>query len=87
MAYLLKIRHVNQNKNYVELVFPEETVKCINTEDVFVESFKISPMFRFMSRGSNLIIILDIIKLDKHPIYYLVDLLDYIKKTINNNLT
>lgn len=87
LADLLKIRHVNQNKNSIELVFPEETVKCINTEDVFVESFKISPMFRFMSRGSNLIIILDIIKLDKHPIYYLVDLLDYIKKTINNNLT
>ena len=35
-------------------------------------------MFRFISRGSNLIIILDIIKLEKHPVYYLVELLDKI---------
>ena len=43
-----------------------------------MESFKITPMFRFKSRGSNLLIILDTIKLEKHPLYYLTELLDYI---------
>ena len=35
-------------------------------------------MFRFVSRGTNIIIVLDIIKLEKHPIYYLVELLSNI---------
>ena len=47
-------------------------------DDLFVESFKINSSFRFLSRGSNLVIILDIIKLEKHPIFYLTELLDLI---------
>ena len=47
-------------------------------EDLFVKSFSISNMFRFQMRGNNLVIILDTIKLEKHSIYYLVDLLELI---------
>ena len=43
-----------------------------------MDAFYITTMFRFVSRGSNLIIILDTIKLEKHPIYYLVNLLNKI---------
>ncbi len=78
LADKLKIRHVRQTKNSIEMVFPEEVVKRMEVDDVFVLAFQISNMFRFTSRGSNLIIILDIIKLEKHPIYYLVALLDKI---------
>ena len=50
----------------------------MEVDEVFVDAVKITNMFRFVSKGTNLVIILDIIKLDKHPIYYLVNLLDKI---------
>ena len=74
----LKLSHVNQTKNSIEMVFPESVVKCMNMEEVFVDSYNVSRMFRFVSRGTNIIIVLDIIKLEKHPIYYLVELLSNI---------
>ena len=74
----LKLSHVNQTKNSIEMVFPENVVKCMNMEEVFVDSYNVSRMFRFVSRGTNIIIVLDIIKLEKHPIYYLVELLSNI---------
>ena len=37
-------------------------------------------MFRFSMRGKNLVITLDTVKLDKHFIYYLIDLFNAIKK-------
>ena len=78
LASKLGITNVRQTRNSIELLFPEETVKKMDTEEVFMTAFRITNMFRFISRGSNLIIILDIIKLEKHPIYYLVNLLDEI---------
>ena len=36
-----------------------------------------------MSRGSNLVISLSIIRIDKHPVYYLVELLDKVIKMID----
>lgn len=77
-ALKIGLKSVVQTKNYIELCFPNEVVEKFDTEDLFMESFKITPMFRFKSRGSNLLIILDTIKLEKHPLYYLTELLDYI---------
>ena len=72
------VKKVNQTKNYIEVVFSKDIAEKIDTEDLFVNSFKISNMFRFKSRGSNLIIILDTIKIEKHPLYYLTQLIEYI---------
>ena len=78
LAKRIGLTKVRQTKNSIEMVFPDEIVKNLNTEEIFMEAFYITSMFRFISRGSNLIIILDIIKLEKHPVYYLVELLDKI---------
>jgi len=78
LAKKVDIKNVHQNKNSIELVFAEKFVKNIDTEKLFITAFKITPMFRFLSRGNNLVIVLDIIKLDKHPIYYLTQLLNEI---------
>ena len=74
LAKKLDVINVRQTKNYIECIFNRNIVNYISIDDLFVESFKISNMFRFKQQGNNLVIILDIIKLDKHPIYYLVDL-------------
>ncbi|MBQ6323300.1 MAG: transcription-repair coupling factor [Bacilli bacterium] len=86
LAAKLEITHVNQSKNSIELIFPEKTVKNMDTEEVFMDAFKITNMFRFLSRGTNLVIVLDLIKLDKHPIYYLVELLNKISSKIENSI-
>ena len=86
LASKIKIRNVHQTKNSIELVFSEDVVKKIDTEQLFVDSFKISNMFRFLSKGTNMIIVLDIIKLEKHPIYYLVDLLNIILSNLENSI-
>ena len=86
LAKKLRLTRVNQLKNSIELVFPSEVVSKINTEEVFMDAFYITNMFRFISRGSNLVIVLDIIKLEKHPIFYLVDLLNKIYEKFGNKL-
>ena len=78
LAKKVGVKRVSQTKNSIEIVFPEEVVSKLKVDDLFVESFKINSSFRFLSRGSNLVIILDIIKLEKHPIFYLTELLDLI---------
>ena len=78
LAKQVRIKRVSQTKNSIELVFPSNVVSKFKVDELFMDSYDISPSFRFLSRGSNLVIILDIIKLEKHPIYYLVSLLDLI---------
>ena len=78
LAVAVGLKRVSQTKNSIELVFPEEIVKKMKVDELFMDSYEISSSFRFLSRGSNLVIILDIIKLEKHPIYYLTSLLDLI---------
>ena len=78
LAKKLKISNVRQSKNSIEISFPGEVVEKLDTEEIFMDAFYITNMFRFISRGSNLVIVLDIIKLEKHPVYYLVELLDKI---------
>ena len=78
LANVVGVKRVSQTKNSIELVFPQEVVSKIPVDQLFMDSYDISSSFRFLSRGSNLVIVLDIIKLEKHPIYYLTSLLDLI---------
>ncbi len=72
------VETVKETKNFIELIFDKEYSNKIDGEKVFEDAYKISRMFRFMFKNDRLIIILDILKLDKHYIYYLVELLDKI---------
>ena len=78
MAKELEIEKVNYTKNSLELVVSEESTTKIDGEKLFVDAFHITPMFRFKMLSNQLIIILDTVKLEKHYIYYLVELLSKI---------
>lgn len=86
LAKKLKLSNVHQNKNSIELVFPGNVVSKLKVDDIFMDAYYISNMFRFVSKGSNLVIILDIVKLDKHPVFYLVKLMDKINSKFGNLL-
>ena len=79
LAKELEIEKVNHTRNSVELMLSRNVTSKIDGEKLFVDAFKITPMFRFKVLQEKLIIILDTIKLDKHYVYYLVDLLSNIK--------
>ena len=69
----LDIKRVHQTKNTIEVTISAEKLK--NGEVLFRTAFNISPMFRFKSTSDEVTIILDTIKLEKHPIFYLTELL------------
>ena len=79
LAKKLDIVQVDQNKNSVYLYFSEEMSKKIDGEQLFLDAFNISRMFRFQFKNNNLIIVLDTIKLEKHYLFYLLSLLNKIK--------
>ncbi len=79
LAKEYQVEQVNNTKNSIELVFSEKITNRIDGEALFEDSFKITPMFRFKLMHNRLIVILDTIKLEKHHVYYLVDLLNNIK--------
>ena len=86
LASKLKISQVRQTKNSIELQFVPEVVEKLDMEEVFMDAFYVSNMFRFISRNDSLIIILDIIRLEKHPVFYLVSFLDKIYQKFGNKL-
>jgi transcription-repair coupling factor (superfamily II helicase) len=80
-AYNLGITNIKQNKNSIEIIMDEKLTNNIDGETLFYETSKLSRMFRFSMHYKRLIITLDTVKLDKHFIYYLLDLLKIIKKS------
>ena len=83
IAKSLEIEKVNHTRNYLELVFSKEMTSKIDGEKLFMDAFHITSMFRFKMLNDRLIIILDTIKLEKHYVYYLVDLLSKIENKNN----
>ena len=73
------VEEVRESKNFIELILDKEYSTKVDGEKLFEDAYKISNMFRFMFKNDRLIIILDILKLEKHYIYYLVELLNKIE--------
>ncbi len=80
----LDIKNIRQTKNSIEIMIPEVIVKKLNVQDLFYDVVNLSRMFRFGMRGKNLIITLDTVKLEKHFIYYLIDLYNLIEKNFKD---
>ncbi|MBE6138647.1 MAG: transcription-repair coupling factor [Firmicutes bacterium] len=79
-ASKLNIKDIKQTKNSIEVWLPVDLTNSISGEHLFLEVMKLSRMFRFSMKLKRLIITLDIVKLDKHYIYYLIDLMDIMEK-------
>ena len=82
IAVEIGIKYVKQTKNFIEVMIPSSILKELKGDQLFYEVTKLSKMFRFQMRGKNLMIILDTVKLEKHFIFYLIELLLIIKKQL-----
>ena len=81
----LEIKEVNQTKNFISIIIPKELTKKIDGELLFLDVISLTRKFRFSMKNDKLTITLDIVGLDKHFIYYLIDMLDILKKSIKND--
>lgn len=76
LAKNLGIHKVKQTANFIEITLPKDFTEGMNGEQVFMEVNKLTRMFRFSMKLGCLVITLDTVKLEKHFIYYLIDLMN-----------
>lgn len=81
-AEKLHITKVRQTSNFIEIYIPMELSKNIDGQQLFMDVLELSRMFRFSMKMKQIVITLDTVKLDKHFIYYLIELLKTIEKSI-----
>jgi len=73
-----EVEKVRETKNNVVFILSKTKSNSINGEYVFLKANEISKFIRFTYRLEKLNIIIDTIKLDKHYLYYIVELLSSI---------
>ena len=78
----LNIKNVNQTKNFIAITFNKELSNKIDGENLFMDVLSLSRKFRFSMKNNELTITLDTVGLDKHFIYYLIDLVEIIKRSL-----
>ncbi len=75
LAYSLGIKNITQTKDQVEITLPIELSSKVNGEKLFLELYNISPKFKIKYLAKQIIITLPTKNLEKHYLYYLVELL------------
>ena len=73
---------INETKTSIELIFNSTLTQKINGEKLFIDAYNISNSFKFNYHNKCLGIKLDFIKLPKHYVYYLINLLLKMKEQI-----
>ena len=82
LAADLGINRIRQSRETIEITLNKELMNAINGEQLFVDIIKLSSKFKFKTFAGLLTIVFNIKDLDKHFIFYLIDLLFIIKKAI-----
>ena len=82
LASKLKINKVIQNKDYIEITLPSEVSDKINGEKFFLVTYSICNKFSLRYLNKEIIIKLNLKSLDKHYIYYLVELMEEIIREV-----
>ena len=78
-ARKLKINDVTQTKNSIIVGLPKDMYANIDGKKLFMDVNKLGNMYRFSERHGKLYITLDIVHLERHFVYYLIDLLEVIE--------
>ena len=82
LADKLHIDKVVQNDRFIDINLPSELVDKIKFDKLFIEAYEVCSKFSFKTVGKSVVIHLNINNLDKHFIYYLVDMLNLIKEEV-----
>ncbi len=83
LALELNIIKVTQNNREVEIEIPEEVSNKLEGDKLFLSLYNIHPKFSLRYMSKKIYVKLPLMNLEKHFIYYLVNLLEYIRSEIN----
>lgn len=78
LAQKLNIKRIKQTETLLEIELPEDISNKIQGDKLFLIAYSINPKFRLSYRMKRIYISLSLVNLDKHFIYYLVNLLNEI---------
>ncbi len=81
-AKKIGINKIIQTKNSIAVYIPNEISQKINGDQLFLNVCSLTRKFRFGMKNKELIITLDTVTLDKHYIYYLLDMLDILENSL-----
>ena len=81
-AQELTIDTVRQSDREIEVELPPNISKKLNGEDFFITAYRINPRFRLKYIQEKVIIALTLLNQKEHFLYYLVPLLEEVKKEI-----
>ena len=81
LAKTIDIEKINQTKNFIEITLSKELTNTLDGQKLFFNINDLSKLFMIKMKQEKIIISLSTVNLDKHYIYYLVDLIDVIKKS------
>ena len=70
------IEIVKQTDKYIELSFSKDYSNRIKADELFINAYKISRNFKLSYSNGRIVLTLPILNLDKHFIYYIIDLLN-----------
>lgn len=70
------IELVKQTDKFIELSFNKEYSNHIKADELFINAYRISRNFKLSYINSRIVLTLSIVNLDKHWIYYIIDLLN-----------
>ena len=76
------INNIRQTNNFIEITLSKDLTNKINGELLFIETSKLTNKFRFALKREQLIVTLDLINLDKHFIYYLIEFIQVLDKIL-----
>lgn len=79
----INIKLFENNNMKVSLRINDDVLGKLNIENLFIKASSINTKFRFVYKNKFLLITLLKSNLEKHYIYYLLDLVNYIKKEVN----
>ena len=76
LAKKLNITKVKQDERFISIELPETISSNIKGDKLFLEAYSITPKFKFKYFNKKIEIVLAINQIEKHFIYYLVELLN-----------
>ena len=78
LAKKLEVNNLTTNNLYVEFILNKDIIESLDVTDLFVYASKLSTKYRFNYKNDRLYIKLLLSGLEKHYVYYLVELFEHI---------
>ena len=82
LANSLNINDITENNLFVEFSLSKSIVDKVDVQNLFVYSNNVTNKVRFNYKNNRLYIKILLSGLEKHFVYYLTDILDYINKKV-----